>query len=61
MDADSLRHSFFGCVQSGDLATAEEIAGTIVEILRLRRDLGEDVTVPLARWQSRQTLLHLIY
>ena len=61
MDAETLRHSFFDCVRPGDLATAEEIAGTLVEILMLRRDLGQDVTVLLARWQSRQTLLYLIH
>ncbi len=60
MDAETLRHSFFHCVRNGDLAEAENIAGSLVEILKLRRDLGQEVTVHLARWQSRQTLLHLI-
>lgn len=59
-DAAALKHPFFDCIQSGDLATAEEIAAVQLEILNLKRGTGEDVSVPLAQWQSRRTVLQLI-
>ncbi len=59
-DAAALKHPFFNCIQSGDLATAEEIAAVQLEILNLKRGSGEDVSVPLAQWQSRRTVLRLI-
>ncbi len=59
-DAAALKHPFFDCIQSGDLATAEVIAAVQVEILNLKRGTGEDVSVPLAQWQSRRTVLQLI-
>jgi len=49
MDANTLQNAFFKHVRSGALAEAEEVAGTLVEFLLFQRDLGQDVSDPLAR------------
>lgn len=59
-DAAAIKHPFFDCIQSGELATAAEIAAVQVEILNLRRSTREDVSVSLGQWQSRRTVLRLI-
>ena len=59
-DGEGIADLFFGRVQNQDLATAEEIAGVFVEVLKLRRDRGEDIIVPLAQWESRLGLLQLM-
>jgi len=60
VDGESFANLFVGRVENGDLATAEEIAGVFVEVLKLRRDRGRDMIVPLAQWQSQLALLQLI-
>ena len=60
VDGESFANLFVGRVENGDLETAEEIAGVFVEILKSRRDRGQDMIVPLARWQSRLALLQLM-
>ncbi len=60
MDANTLQNAFFEHVRSGALAEAEEVAGILVEFLLFQRDLGQDVSDPLVRWQTRQSLLHLM-
>ena len=59
-DGEALANLFFGRVQNRDLATAEEIAGVFVEVLKLRRDNGQDTHVTLAQWESRLGLLRLL-
>ncbi len=58
--ADPLQGLFFTYVRTGDLVTAEEIAGAFIEVLKRRNTMGHDVKVPLARWQAQQALLRLI-
>ncbi len=52
-DGEALANLFLGRVQNRDLATAEEIAEVFVEVLKIRRDNGQDTHVSLAQWESR--------
>lgn len=57
---EELTHPFFDYIQMGDLATAEEIAGALLEVLRLKQNLGHEVGVSLAHWESRREILKVI-
>jgi len=61
MDANALQSAFYQHVKSGALAKAEEVAAALVELMLLRRELGQDVSdTTVAAWQARQSLLNLM-
>jgi hypothetical protein len=57
---NGLSHPFFECIQRGDLATAAEIAAALIEVLKFKQERGEEVSVPLARWETRQEMLNIL-
>ena len=52
-----LPHPFFECIKRGDLATAEEMAGALVEVLKFTQEQGDEVSISLAQWESRREML----
>ena len=54
---NGLPHPFFECIQRGDLATAEEMAGALVEVLKSTQKQGDEVSISLAQWESRREML----
>lgn len=61
MDANTLQDAFVEHVKSGALSKAEDVAATLVELLLIQRDLGQDVRDTLVGWQARQSLLQLMH
>jgi hypothetical protein len=57
---NGLSHPFFERIQRGDLATAAEIAGALIEVLKFKQKQGEEVSVPLSQWKTRQELLNVL-
>ena len=61
MEANALQNRFYEHVKSGSLKEAEEVAAALVELMLLRRDLGQGVSdAQVAAWQARQSLLQLM-
>ena len=61
MEADALQNRFYEYVKSGSLKEAEDVAATLVELMLLRRDLGQPVSdAQVAAWEAHQSLLQLM-